>query len=196
MNGPRLLPAAGHPAMAWKNGGGITHQVSIAPDGATLDDFDWRVSFADVASDGPFSRFPGIARSLAILTGGGIDLALPDGTIRLAAGGPPTHFPGGVPAAAKLVAGAVRDLNVMSRRRRFAHRLTVLAPGAHDLPPVAADAEFLLSAGAWRLDGTGEFAAFDALRFGRTDETGRRAVTAAAPLYRIELSAIASPSPG
>jgi environmental stress-induced protein Ves len=54
---------------AWKNGGGSTTEIAVAPMGASLDDFDWRVSMARVASDGPFSEFAGIDRTLDILKG-------------------------------------------------------------------------------------------------------------------------------
>jgi len=43
------------PAMTWKNGGGVTREIICQPLGAGMDDFDWRVSIAHIASDGPFS---------------------------------------------------------------------------------------------------------------------------------------------
>jgi environmental stress-induced protein Ves len=61
---------------AWKNGGGSTTEIAVAPPGASLDDFDWRISMARVASDGPFSEFPGIDRTLAIVKGNGMSLAI------------------------------------------------------------------------------------------------------------------------
>ncbi len=42
--------------------------------GAGLETFIWRVSVADVASDGPFSRFPGIDRTIMLLEGAGMRL--------------------------------------------------------------------------------------------------------------------------
>ena len=68
----RLLPAAGHRRMPWKNGGGETVEIAISPADAGLDGFDWRLSMATVATDGPFSVFPGIDRSLAVIRGAGI----------------------------------------------------------------------------------------------------------------------------
>ena len=65
----RLLRAADRVAVPWKNGGGVTHDVIVSPAGATLDDFDWRISIAEIARSGPFSRFPGIDRTLAVLEG-------------------------------------------------------------------------------------------------------------------------------
>ena len=56
--------------MPWKNGLGTTTEIAIHPAEADLagQPFDWRVSMADVTTDGEFSRFPGYDRS--ILHGG------------------------------------------------------------------------------------------------------------------------------
>ena len=69
-----VLRAADHRTMPWKNGGGSTTEIAAAPDGAGIDAFDWRVSMAVVAADGPFSEFPGIDRTLSILDGSGLIL--------------------------------------------------------------------------------------------------------------------------
>ncbi len=75
----RLLAATDRIARPWKNGGGVTFDVLSFPENATLDTFAWRISIAEVASDGPFSRFEGIDRSTAILRGEGFRLVLGDG---------------------------------------------------------------------------------------------------------------------
>ena len=72
----KLLRNADHRRMPWKNGGGETVEVIVHPEGASLSDFGWRVSMATVASDGPFSVFPGIDRTLAVLSGEGMDLSI------------------------------------------------------------------------------------------------------------------------
>jgi environmental stress-induced protein Ves len=38
-------------------------------------------------------------------------------------GSEPIQFPGDVPTSARLLSGGITDLNVMSRRQRFSHRL-------------------------------------------------------------------------
>ena len=109
---------------AWKNGGGATTEIAAAPAGASLDDFDWRVSMACVASNGPFSEFAGIDRTLAILKGDGLALAIGDAApMVLDRSSEPIHFPGDTPASARLIAGEIVNLNVMSKRGRFEHRL-------------------------------------------------------------------------
>lgn len=120
----RLIRAHDYRRMPWKNGGGVTIEVAIAPDDATLDSFDWRISMAHVATSGPFSRFPGVDRTLAVLTGKGIRLAI-DGAppVALHISSPPHAFPGQVETDATLVDGAIDDLNVMSHQVRYHHRM-------------------------------------------------------------------------
>lgn len=121
----RLLRASGHRVMPWKNGGGSTTEIAAHPEGAGLDEFDWRVSMATVAADGLFSCFPGIDRTLAVLSGAGIDLSI-DGRppVRLGPTSEPFSFAGDVPTFGALVDGPIVDLNVMSRRGRIWHRLS------------------------------------------------------------------------
>lgn len=123
-----FLPASHRAAQPWKNGGGITREVAAFPPQAGMDSFDWRVSIADVASDGPFSLFPDIDRTLTILSGNGIALEM-DGEKDLLLPGRPFAFPGDKPAAASLLNGPVTDLNVMSRRGKIAHSVTILSQG-------------------------------------------------------------------
>jgi environmental stress-induced protein Ves len=59
---------------AWKNGGGVTREIAVFPDGAGSDDFIWRISVADVTAGGPFSVFPGIDRYIAVIDGKGMTL--------------------------------------------------------------------------------------------------------------------------
>jgi hypothetical protein len=106
----------------WKNGGGSTSEIAVMPADASLEDFDWRISMAHVASDGPFSVFPGIDRTLAIVKGEGLMLTIGDDAPRmLDPGSDPISFPGDVPVSARLTKREIADLNVMTRRRRFSH---------------------------------------------------------------------------
>ncbi|HVX76888.1 MAG TPA: HutD family protein [Bradyrhizobium sp.] len=108
----------------WKNGGGSTTEIAIEPPDASLECFDWRISMAQVASDGPFSEFPDIDRTLAVVNGSGLQLSI-DGKppVRLDRGSDPIQFPGDVATSARLLSGEISDLNVMTRRTRFGHRL-------------------------------------------------------------------------
>jgi len=121
----RLIRAKDYRRMPWKNGGGETIEIAIFPKGANTSNFDWRVSMARVESDGPFSNFPGIDRTLAILEGAGIDLSIGgQGEARIADA--PHSFPGDVETSARLMDGPVTDLNVMTRRGVFQNRVTLL----------------------------------------------------------------------
>jgi uncharacterized protein len=111
--------------MPWKNGGGSTTEIAARPPGVSLETFDWRISMARVASDGPFSVFAGVERTLAVVAGRGLVLTIGDrAPVTLAAGSPPVSFDGDTPTAARLLAGEITDLNIMTRRGRFSHRLT------------------------------------------------------------------------
>lgn len=123
----QILRASSFRRMPWKNGGGETIEVAIAPQGAALEAFDWRISMAHVASAGPFSTFPAIDRTLAVIAGHGLTLHLAGrGAVRLDQDTAPYAFPGDLPVDATLVEGAIDDLNVMTRRGRFRHLLTRL----------------------------------------------------------------------
>ena len=129
--------------MPWKNGGGETTEVTVFPASASLDDFDWRVSMARVASDGPFSMFDGIDRTLCVLEGNGIDLEIAgDHAAALTAGSAPFSFPADTSTNGRLVDGPISDLNVMTRRGRFVHRIRVFGRTANE--PVDCDADTIL----------------------------------------------------
>lgn len=54
----KIIRASEYKTMPWKNGGGVTVEIAIHPPGASVNAFDWRISMATVAQDGPFSSFP------------------------------------------------------------------------------------------------------------------------------------------
>ncbi|GAA1989368.1 HutD/Ves family protein [Kitasatospora viridis] len=101
------LPSADRRPVPWLNGGGITREV-VSTDSS-------RVSLAEIAADGPFSAFPGRHRILTVLSGEGIELTV--GASEPAPVRPlrPVAFPGGEPAAARLLGGPVTALNLITR---------------------------------------------------------------------------------
>ena len=132
----RLLRAADHRRMPWKNGGGETVEIAVHPQGAGLADFGWRISMATVASDGPFSLFSGTDRTLAVLSGDGMELSIEGiGDRLLTPGSAPLAFPADAPTTARLTGGPITDLNVMTRRGRFAHAMR-RREGEGALPPL------------------------------------------------------------
>jgi environmental stress-induced protein Ves len=164
----RVIRASEYRRMRWKNGLGETAEIAIAPEGAALDRFAWRVSMARIEAAGPFSSFPGIDRTLAVLDGAGFRLAV-DGlpVVELTPDSAPFPFRGDSAAAATLLGGPVTDLNVMTRRtdwwqrvRRFGsgERLPLRAAGATALVVCAAGSARLTAGGA-----TVELGALDTL---------------------------------
>ncbi|NBJ11608.1 HutD/Ves family protein [Microvirga arsenatis] len=113
----------------WKNGGGTTAEVAAFPEGSGFDTFGWRISLADVASDGPFSVFPGIDRTLIVVEGSGIELNVEGIAYRLDRDSPKLSFSGDDTTAGRLLAGPIRDLNVMTRRGLFRHRTRFVESG-------------------------------------------------------------------
>ena len=67
-----------------------------------------------------------IDRTLALTRGAGMTLAMPGrSAITLTPASQPLAFPGEMPIDATLPGGPADDLNVMTRRGRFAHRMTL-----------------------------------------------------------------------
>ncbi|WP_395061556.1 HutD family protein [Paraburkholderia silvatlantica] len=115
-----VLRGAALVASPWKNGGGVTREIAVAHvtshAGAPLDAFAWRVSVADVAQAGPFSRFEGVDRTLVLLEGAGMLLDEAGRTHVLAQPLDVARFAGETAIDARLVNGATRDFNLMVRR--------------------------------------------------------------------------------
>ena len=154
---PILIPFASLHAMPWKNGGGSTTEIIVSPPGAALDTFDWRISMATIASDGPFSIFAGIDRTLSLVSGQGVDLhidrsAAEKSTVSLRAASPTLGFPGEWSIHATLPAGVTQDFNVMTRRSACRHEFARLSDCSQYTRKAATTLLFLVSAAPvqWR----------------------------------------------
>jgi environmental stress-induced protein Ves len=95
---------------SWKNGGGVTRELLAWP---TRENWQVRLSVAEIERDGPFSAFPGVMRYFAVLSGRGIDL---EGIGLLHEGDVPVEFEGDEARQCKLIDGPTRDLNLMIQR--------------------------------------------------------------------------------
>jgi uncharacterized protein len=125
----RFLHKTEYRRTPWKNGGGETCEICVSPREATLDAFDWRISMAHVRSAGPFSLFPGVDRSLAILDGEGLRVRVGDAAeVQVTKNTAPLRFSGDAQTSAMLLGGAVLDFNVMTRRDRWRHQLHRAVP--------------------------------------------------------------------
>jgi environmental stress-induced protein Ves len=110
------LRRADYRRMRWKNGGGWTTELAVSPQPGA-DTFDWRVSIAEIESDGAFSTFPNCDRYIALLDGVGMRLtfdAFEDVELRERLRFVP--FAGEWQTFGKLINGPVRDFNLIVRR--------------------------------------------------------------------------------
>ncbi len=141
------------PATPWKNGGGVTREIVCQPQGAGMNDFDWRVSIAHIASDGPFSAFPGVDRVITLLSGGGVHLQSEGGEVQHRLDTPlaPFAFAGEEPIHARLLAGDCHDFNVMTRRAVCSASLQVVRSACDG--PAASQGLLMAVQGCWQLEG-------------------------------------------
>jgi uncharacterized protein len=124
----RLIRSADYKRIPWKNGGGMLGDIIVSPDGAGLDEFDWRVSTAHVGRDGPFSVFPGIDRVMKIVGGAALRLEIAGmDSVTLTPESEPFDFPGDAPTQAFLGDGPIDNLNVMVRRGKFGTSMRQIA---------------------------------------------------------------------
>ena len=97
---------------AWKNGGGTTRELLAWP---SVTDWQVRLSVAEVQADGPFSRFDGVRRCFAVLSGAGVRLVVDGQAHALTPASEPLAFDGGADTQCTLLGGATQDFNLMAR---------------------------------------------------------------------------------
>jgi environmental stress-induced protein Ves len=102
--------------MPWKNGGGTTREIARHP---ATGEFDWRLSVAEVAADGPFSTFAGCQRILVLLAGEGMVLHIGDREAVPVHALDSIELSGEWPVTAALLGGPTVDLNLIWRREAF-----------------------------------------------------------------------------
>ena len=112
-----LRPSDWH-AQPWKNGRGVTHEV-YRLNTETGDDYDLRVSVAEIEGAQPFSQFPGYQRTLVALDESDLKLVVDGATMPLVRHRA-LHFSGDAAVASQGV-GRTRDLNVIARAEIRAH---------------------------------------------------------------------------
>ena len=118
MTGWQVVRAAAFQAMPWRNGGGTTWEIArgVFADGPE-NDWHWRFSLAEIATNGPFSAFPQFDRLLTVISGEGIDLKIDGAPPRRLHAGEDIEFAGEAAIGCDLVRGPTRDLNLMVDRR-------------------------------------------------------------------------------
>lgn len=120
-NASKVIPANEYRRVRWKNGTGWTREIACMPE---REDWDWRLSIAEIEQDGPFSVFPGIERELMLIRGNGLRLRFEDGEVRELQ---PPHerirFAGERVVSGELLDGPTHDFNLMWRRDAIAAEL-------------------------------------------------------------------------
>ncbi len=134
MGEPRLINTDDLPPVPWKNGGGVTREIAqdIGPDGII-----WRLSMADVETEGAFSIFPGLSRILTVIEGDGLELCSADQE-REVPYCRPFAFSGDTPIRSVLRGGRIRDFNVIFDNTVIDAEVSILdGPTQIDLRPGA-----------------------------------------------------------
>jgi environmental stress-induced protein Ves len=115
LSNPALIQARHVPAQPWRNGGGTTQELLRWPAGTQ--DWQLRISLAQIHQDGPFSEYPGIQRWFTVIAGAGVRLQFACREAcrehRLEPGTAPLRFDGALPARCALIDGPTTDLNLM-----------------------------------------------------------------------------------
>ncbi|MFT5631598.1 MAG: environmental stress-induced protein Ves [Gammaproteobacteria bacterium] len=119
----KILCQDDYQTMPWKNGGGVTHEVAYSP---SRDDFAWRLSVAEVAISGPFSKFEGMRRVLTVIKGVGLNLVSNSGT-QSAMHQVPTSFCGSTELYGQLLDGPIRDFNLIFDPKRVEASVNILS---------------------------------------------------------------------
>jgi environmental stress-induced protein Ves len=124
--------------MPWRNGLGTTIEL-LKQNLADGDGFAWRLSMADVTTDGEFSNFSGYDRTLLLLEGNGLTLDCAGARQRLVKPLQAARFRGEDSTFATLSGGPVKDFNIMTHRQHCAARVASAVHPAESTIDVAAD---------------------------------------------------------
>lgn len=100
----------------WRNGGGVTRQIAICSESATVAelDFDWRLSWATIEKPGEFSLFPDYERLLVIWEGE--EISLNHHSLQPLI---PFHFSGELKINCQLHSKPVQDLGLIYRPEKI-----------------------------------------------------------------------------
>ena len=141
-----------HRRERWANGQGATAVIARAPDD---DQWVWRLSLADVTTNGPFSTLPGIDRFIAVASGAGMQLEVEGVTpVALDASTPAFAFDGAALTHCRLLDGPVVDINLMVRRGAAVGELVVVEPtGTRHIDPGASCVALVVLAGTVEVAG-------------------------------------------
>jgi uncharacterized protein len=133
MSDVRVLHADSVAPTRWKNGGGFARELMRSHPG---EDWQWRVSLADIESNGPFSAYLGVQRHFAVVSGAGVTLHFAAFECELDTGDEVLAFDGADTPMCSLIDGPTRDLNLMLRGCRGTMRRALSGQAWHEAWPL------------------------------------------------------------
>lgn len=139
----RILAPSDFQRQPWKNGGGITYEIA-REDGAQ--GLLWRLSIAEVASNGPFSPFPGLSRILTVLSGAGLHLRTTQGSLE-ALPLQPIAFSGDLAIDSELIGDPVHDFNLIYNAKHISGTVSLVTGDLPACPKLPATRYALLAIG-------------------------------------------------
>ena len=117
----QVLTEQDYRKMPWKNGQGFTLEIARSH-GEGLENFDWRVSIADVKEAGAFSHFPNKQRVIGVLEGIGLTLHVDENRPVTLMQKQFFAFHGESNVHAELVDGVIRDFNLIYNPEKYLAR--------------------------------------------------------------------------
>lgn len=138
------------PRIPWKNAAGTTREVAVFPGGAGPDNYEWRISVADIGHDAAFSTFRGTDRHFLLATGGTLTMNV-DGACRTAAYARPEAFPGESDVSVSMSTGPTSAINLITKRAFCTGDISVARLNGPLIPHESAVALVLLD-GTARMD--------------------------------------------
>jgi uncharacterized protein len=117
----------------WRNGAGVTREIARAAGQPASGEPPWRVSIADLETDGPFSRWPGVHRQAVLVDDTAVELTV-DGVPTVLDPFVPFAFDGDTATSARLLTGPARLLNIMTTQGAGAALIDVTSGGTVEIP--------------------------------------------------------------
>ncbi len=150
----RLLCHDTYDRKPWNNGGGMTQDVWLWPETASRDGFDIRLSLASIDTDGPFSAFPGIDRTITLVAGSPFVLDFSNGREHRMELLQPFSFDSVQTPSSRLGKAGVSAFNVMTRQGRWIHKVSIVHGGEPFNTALPHNAIAILHAvrGNWQVD--------------------------------------------
>lgn len=112
----QLIKLQDYKKMLWKNGKGFTYE--IAKD-ETQEEYDWRISMAEIKENGPFSNFAQYQRVISVLKGEGIKLSIDKSPEHTITPFEPFLFSGDSETYCTLIKDPVEDFNLIYKPDAF-----------------------------------------------------------------------------